>query len=54
MGEPTRYPIRRDGNLFRLEDRKGQQLSWHRTQSGALRARALRLEEDSWLEGEDR
>jgi hypothetical protein len=52
MGEHlTRYSIRQDGRIFRLEDRKGRQLSWHRTQSGALRARQLRLEEDNcWLD----
>jgi hypothetical protein len=43
----SRYPIEPDGNIFRLKDARGRQISWHRTQSGALRARRTKIEEDA-------
>ena len=44
----TRYPIRAlKPNWFALHDRRGNTLSFHRTISGALRARRQRLEEEA-------
>jgi hypothetical protein len=42
----TRWPIKQIGKIFWLETSNGERLSFHRTISGALRARARRIEEE--------
>jgi hypothetical protein len=41
----TRLPIVPHGRGFVLQDRKGNRISFHRTMTGALRARREKLEE---------
>ena len=43
----TRWPIRQvRAGFFVLEDTAGNRISWHRTQSGALRRRRELIEAD--------
>jgi hypothetical protein len=42
MQQPTRWPIHQTGKVYSLTDSKrGKRLSWHRTLTGALRARRV-------------
>jgi len=46
MNRPSRWPVRQvKPRMFVLEDAQtGERLSWHRTKSGALRARRQIIE----------
>lgn len=41
----THLPIVAHGRGYQLQDRNGNRISWHRTMTGALRARRERLQE---------